>query len=338
MQVTFNLAHRNSVKTASAMGSRDLSLMETVTLEIAEARAEDAPVAVTWLDRDGNTQFTRWYNGRHFKLADTQHGSNAGLLLALLPPHGPHPLKGFTGGFLHYPDQSTLPIDHRRIENFDEARRQMALDTAQEWADSCLIVGGKMYVACAEPHYRVHHRGLNVETDFGARDKGDFWDYRPNTVEQDDWFHTERFSLLRRDEAAALAETWHNVSATDDAPAAPEIQVASSIGQIDDRPLLHEAAGYLMRAISRFNLDSLPPVILRGILPVSELLWGKDLNDVDPDLLAEAIDTCRTAIQLGDPEMNICRRYDRQCLDEALRRWFDTEISLDVTQRIGPKP
>jgi hypothetical protein len=239
---------------------------------------------------------------------------------------------------MHYPDQSTLPIDHRRIESFDEARRQKALETAQEWADSCLIVNGTMYVACAEPHYCIYYRGLTVETDFGTHDKGDFWDYPPNTVQSGNWFHTERFSLLQRDEAAAMAEAWHGVIVDDEEPASPEILVASSVGHIDGRPLLHEATDYLMRAIGRVDFRSLPPVVLKGILPISELLWGKDINDVDQDLLAEAIDACRTALQFGDPEMKICPRYDRQCLDEALRRWFDTEISLDLTHRIGPKP
>lgn len=338
MQVTFNLAHRNSVKTAAAMGSRDLSLMEPVTLEIAEARDGDAPVAVTWTDRDGSAQFTRWHKGRHFKLADTEHGSDAATLLGLLPPQGPHALRGFTEGFMRYPDQDTLPINHRRIESFDEARRQKALENAQEWADSCLIVNGNLYVACAEPHYCVNHQGLSVEADFGTHDKGDFWDYRPNTVQSGNWFHTERFSILRRDEAAAMAAAWFDVIVDEGEPAPPDILVASSVGQIDGRPLLHEATDYLMRAIGRVDFRSLPPVILKGVLPISELLWGRDIDDVDHDLLAEAIDACRTALQLGDPEMKICARYDRQCLDEALRRWFDTEISLDVSQRIGPKP
>lgn len=103
MQVTFDLAHRNYVKTAAAMGSRELTLMEPVTLKIAAALDEDAPVAVTWTGREGETRFTRWYKGRHFKLAETEHGSDAATLLALLPPHGPHPVRGFTGGFMHYP-------------------------------------------------------------------------------------------------------------------------------------------------------------------------------------------------------------------------------------------
>lgn len=196
-----------------------------------------------------------------------------------------------------------------------------------------------MYVTCAEPHYRVHYRGLDVETDFGVRDKGDFWDHRPNTVQRDDWFHTERFSLTRRDEAVAMAQACHNLIVADDEPQPPEVHIPSSIATIDDRPVLQEAADYLMRAISRVGIPSLPPAVLRGILPVSELLWGKDIDDVDPELLAEAVDACRTALQIADPTMSICRLHDRQCLDEALRRWDDRPIAIPlVSESRGPRP
>jgi hypothetical protein len=320
------------------MSPRDLDLMETVSLEIDEATEEDAPVAVTWTDREGNAQFTRWYNGRHFKLADTDYGANAEALIELLPPHGELPISGFTEGFMHYPDQTTLTTTHSRVESFNETRRQKALENAKEWADSCLIVDDEMYLACAEPHYRVYLNGLDIETNFGAHSKGEFWEHRPNTIGRGNWFHVERFDLLSRHEAVAMADAWYNVVVDDNAPASPNILLAASVGHCDGRPLLHEATDYLLKAIGNADFLTLPPAIIKGVLPIKELLWNRDINDIDHDMLAEAVEAGRIAIHLADQDMKICAKYDRQWLDEAMRRLFNAEISLDLKPTLGHKP
>ncbi|MCS4088855.1 hypothetical protein [Rhizobium sp. BK176] len=338
MQITFELAHRNSaVKTRSSMGERYLTLSEPVTLDIAEVADMEAPIAVTWNTHEGPAH-TRWYDGRHFRAV--RRGDNAAELLAGLPPvDGRRPYRpdeGFTRGFLTYSEGNEYRLTDPRLEHYDQASRRRALANAAEWARNCLVVDGKMYMACAEPRYNVSSWGMDVETNWPA-DPGTLSnDHRPNTINHSPWFHTERFCLDDVDEALSMAKTWFDRDMIE--PADVVVHIPSSIGTDHSRAILREAAQFMLDALNKHPLDTIPPAILRGILPVSELLWQRDWTDVDYDLLAEAVDAARSAAQRGDPAMDIYGRDDRQRLDEALRRWFDSEITLDVSHKELPKP
>lgn len=340
MQVTFELAHRNgAAKTRAAIGTRAMILSEPVTLEIAEATERDAPVAVSWTDREGGAVHTRWYDGRHFRPVETEY--DAADLLGFLPPvNHPseyYPVKGFTRGFLAPTNLSTVNISDRKLEHYDQAARQRGLANASEWARNCLIVDGKMYMACAEPRYTVASWGIEVETNWPAGQGELSNEHRPNTINYSEWFHTERFPLDRREEATATARTWSGRDVrilSDDVT----IHIPFSIGADQGKEVLREAAQFMMNALDRNHFDQIPPVILRGVLPITDLIWQRDWDDVDYDLLAEAVDAARSAARRGDPTMDIYRPDDRQRLDEALRRWFDSEITLDVTHKELPKP
>jgi hypothetical protein len=340
MKLTFDFAHRNTVKTRSSIAGRPLSLSETVTLEIAEATTMDAPVAVSW---DNGSQFTRWHDGRHFKAVEGE--SDASTLLSRLPPHSTEPVRGFTAGFMLYPTTDTLHIDDPKIEHFDERTRQRRLANVREWANSCLVVDGRMYMACAEPHYRVYPWGLIVATEWGAEDNPGFYEHRPNTIGKGDhlnsgsWFHTERFNLGRGEEAVAMAKLWHGKTVINpDSAGMVDILIPTSIGAPDDRPVLYEAADQLLNSLNHIEFRLIPPILLRGVQPMSELLWGREAREVNPDHLAETLDTARSALRIGDPEMRIVREPHVQRLDEALRRWFDAEISFDVSPTKGLNP
>jgi hypothetical protein len=338
MQVTFELAHNNSAaKTRSSIGPRYLKLSEPVTLEIAEVTDMEAPIAVTWNTHDGPAH-TRWYDDRHYRAVP--RGDDAAALLARLPsvddrrPY--HPDDGFTRGFLTYSEGNEYRLTDPRLEHYDQALRQRALVNAAEWARNCLVVDGKMYMACAEPRYTVSSWGMDVETNWPA-DPGTLSnDNRPNTISGGSWFHTERFCLDNAEDAVSMAKAWFNKDMIE--PADVVVHIPPSIGADHSRAILREAAQFMLDSLNKHQVDTIPPTILRGVLPISELLWQRDWADIDYDLLAEAVDAARSAVLRGDPAMDIYRREDRQRLDEALRRWFDSEIALDVTHRKLPKP
>jgi hypothetical protein len=338
MQVTFELAHRNNAaKTRSAIGARYLTLSEPVTLEITEVSEVDAPIAVTWNTHEGPAH-TRWYDGRHFRAAP--RGDDAAELLARLPsvderrPYRPE--KGFTSGFLVHSDGSELRVDDRKLEHYDQAARQQALVIAAEWARNCLVVDGKMYMACAEPRYTASSWGLDVETNWSAAPGTVTNDHRPNTINHGEWFHTERFCLNDVEEAVAVEKSWFNKDVAE--PEDVVVHIPSSIGADHSRAILREAAQFMLNALNKHPFDTIPPIILRGILPIADLLWQRDWDDVDHDLLAEAVDAARSAAQRGDPSGDIYEPDDRRKLDEALRRWFDSEITLNLAHNGMPKP
>jgi hypothetical protein len=329
----------NHVRTTHSQTTRPVRLKETVTLNIREVTAADAPLAVIWQD-DEREFHTRWHEDRHYRKVEAPgYASNAVELLDTLAGEGRRVIEGFTFGFVDVPDRQTYDIGHRLLVDYDAEARAKARDDAEEWASRCLSIDGEMYMACAEPRFVLKPWSVAVCTNFmESSSMGTHW-RRPNEEEYSPWFETERYPLSCGETALDKLAEWYHTDRTRIALPDVSVVIPESLGRDDPRKRLLEAADCVIRRLDGVRgFSSTPPEVLKAVIPLSEMLWKRDRESIDPDALVEVIDLLISNIQRFDMANLEFKSSDLSRMREAVRRFLDSEITVLPHQHPVERP
>jgi hypothetical protein len=185
---------------------RTYRFAETVTVEIAETNAEEAPIAVSWpahtdlsdyrafgyahLGHGGEDglQLTRWYNGRHWlRLTDNRENDAApgrypdlsciGFEERLSSGYG-FQLLGMGGFSPRSGDKKTERDPSEKFATITRSGRDYALEYVMRASQTLLSVDGVLHLACAQPGVCLARANLStaendvvhVHTDANALD------------------------------------------------------------------------------------------------------------------------------------------------------------------------
>lgn len=332
MQVLFDFNYLASVKTKSAIDARILVLTEPLTIEFDEVSAADAPVAVRWTERLGTERYTRFYGGRHYAPADTGYGSDAATLLREMATGNPK-IEKFSAHVVQAGDERSISPDHPRIEHIRPIDREIAMAGLSDWLKRCIVVDGTMLVECAEPYYLVTREGPEVSVLLPNEKACTHWEEPPHSIYKGVFHHTDRYALKDRDNAIRDLETYHRTQGRVNIAAEPEIIQPQSLGSMDARRPLHEAARHILDATGSSGLALCHPAVLRTVVRLTELLWERDEVDVDPDELSEAIEDYRSTYDRHPPKKTVPVPVQLSTIDRALSRWSSAEITLQIEMK-----
>lgn len=333
MLLNIDIAHQNDALTTRAEYRRSISIRDTVAIEIAELTDGDAPVAVSWADREGNMHHTRWYGGRHYRPYSGPIGPDDVVAALAELTATPGSIPDLTEGYFNPPVGNTYAFGDRRIVEYNAEARNLAVASAMEFGDDCIIVDGRVYLACGTPRFLLGYLRPEVSTEIppvGSRVAGR---KRKHDAKKDQWFHSHRYPL--DDEAGArtaLAVLFDIHGIREYVFPDVTIHIAESLHANDDYPRLREAAEFLMDNISYHRKFSrMPPPFLRAIAEVSEAAWEADGEPADSERLANALEAAAGDIAAVDPEGLAFLPQIVWRIREAARRHFDSEIGFEFT-------
>jgi hypothetical protein len=336
MQINFELAYHASVKTKSSMDYRSLVLKEPFTVSFSEVSSHDAPIAVMWTDGDGVEHYTRFHNGRHYAPVETEFGSDASTLATEMVS-GNAAIRNFSVHVIPETDDRTIASNHPRIEHVRDGDRERAHAKVLEWAERCSVIDGTMFIECAESHYVPGSYGPEVSVCLPT-DSGPSWDMPPYTATRHRWFYPSRYSLLDRESCLRDFEVAGRVTGQRDVVASPAIIVLHSLNPMHLRLPLHEAARHVLDAVGNRNLACVHPAVLAEVVKLGEILWERNTDDIDFDDLSDAIEHFRSVFDRFPPPQDKKIRIDLDVIDQAVRRWGDTEIFLQIATNPELKP
>lgn len=332
MQLDLEIAYWARGRTKRSDHPKNLSLKENVSLQISEVADHDAPIAVTWEDCDGPGH-TRWYGGRHYSPYKGPHSPETLLRTLTMTPCD---IEDITVGYFEFPTRASLLAGDASIVEIDEGARRSALQSAKEWEDDCLIVDGRIYMACATPQYAVNYVNVKVSTKHVRQGHRAVSNKRPHEAGTVNWFYGDRHDLTEPDGVTATLGAIYGYRAF----SVPDVQISipESLQTTNNYARLREAAVFLMDNLQYQKISDAHPAVLRGLATISEAMWGQNPLDGDPDLLAEALDTARRDIAAVDTDGRIYLPQIMWRVAEAVRRHFDSDISFDPVLSTGPRP
>lgn len=276
--------------------------VETVEVDIREPTRDDAPLAVE--SSDGRT---RWFEGRHFRqytLFSYYYGhpdgeTDAAAILDYLQ-NADHPSAlGYTtngypdatnprdgdlthGWFSSRPESKDRKFSTKRYPDIvDDPERVKQVSGAHTFAHNCIIVDGKLWVACAEPKLVV---GERVYVDFRHRLLSGLHGNDMNEVRPTIGLLARSYRLDEAEVAfeAALASGGNG--------ALPElaVHIPDSIQWDRQRDNLVAAAKLLLGEWAEPLLE-IHPNIGTSLFEIGRVLWKKEDHDIDVETLADAM-------------------------------------------------
>ena len=336
MEFNFDFSYRCEVKTKSAHGSRQLYVHDNRVVEIKEVSSEDAPVAVTW-NEHGDAGETRWYDGHHYIEVDTDLSADD--LFKEMKETQVYEQKDFNTGYFGgiSSDGGYIQLNERKVEWFDEAQRDKALELVDDWASKCLIIDGKAYFRCFEPHYFVSRSGLEVSVDEISDSLGYTAGLRyehpymiKKSANQRRGYHS-RFSSSQIEQALAKSD--------EELPLNGKVEInvlnPEAIKFDFDKAALMEAAENFIDSFEGNLLLNLNPETLLDIAHVSKGIWEKNMNEVDGDDLAEVILSSLNRVSEEDMDIDRGKRHHLDNVRAVINRWDDRDIGLSNSFSIG---
>lgn len=342
MILTFDLSHNNNGLTKTALYPRSLSIIETVTYDIKEISGWEAPVAVEWEAIPGNwlaihgdePRATRWFAGRHFReCAVPEVGSDSAALFELVRS-GCGNIQGLTRGYMDASDFGAIRLGDRRIKELDEAARTTALASAAQWAEDCIVIDGRVFLACGTPRLLISQTGAEITTKHAARTTRRGPARRPHEADPRHCFENHHFDLKDAQVATEAGALWYGEQAG--VHAAFDIHIPESLPTSPTWPRLREAAAAIMSKIDEQGIAKTDPAVLRSLTPIAEIMWRDDEDDMDnlADSIQEICATARAADRSG-------REFTKTFLaimESSVSRHYDAEISLDLLETRNPTP
>lgn len=267
---------------------------ERVELEFEEVSLEDAPIAVEW--EDG---CTRWYGGRHH--------IDFGVGIEMLTDNYIDLRKGSE-------DRKFAPKRYPLTAESQE--RAAALVAAASFARDCIVVGGRPWLACAEPSLWASPEGVRIQYRHPSTKKGRFLRYNECGLSPDiaaATFRADEIDDAIR-QAPDAAET-HEV---------PVVHIPSSLNLDPMRDGLLVCASALVHLYSKVAFEEMNPFVAAHLAELRACTWNRKLEDIDfeelADRAARAVHSVRTH----------GRKRGLAWMDRAVERWNDRPMGTDL--------
>lgn len=216
--------------------------------------------------------------------------------------------------------------EKRYPELVSEPNRLQQVEGARRFANDCLIVDGKFWVACAEPKLVLGEHRVYVDTKHRCFKKD--WDNNMNKTTVGIGLVAASYRLDEADElkAAALANGVQVVVPN------VAIHVPESIRWSRRNDNVITAAKLLLEAWSEKDIKDVHPDIGQVLVNVNRVLWKTADEDLDIDTLADQL----SAAVKVHIELNYgVKAYAKVCDD-----WFERliEVTASIGGPGGPRP
>ncbi|MBY3158350.1 hypothetical protein HFO56_39310 [Rhizobium laguerreae] len=319
---------------------------EKVEVEFREPTREDAPIAVESADAT-----TRWFEGRHYRAytlfasrgLDFRNVTDAQTIVDFLEkqpdphaqgyttngyPDARNPQDGYlaNGYFTTREESKDKKFSEKRYpELVDEPNRISEVEGAKRFANDCLIVDGKFWVACAEPKLVLGEHRVYVDTKH-RRFKED-WHNNMNETTVGIGLVATSYRIDEADELKAAALSKGVEIAIPDV--AIHVPQAIRWSRRDDNVIM--AAKLLLQAWSAKDIKDVHPDIGQALVNVNRVLWKTGDADLDIDALGDQL---AAAVRTHTEHNYGVTAYSKICDD-----WFERPIEVaDTFGSAGCRP
>ncbi|MCV9964802.1 hypothetical protein OIU34_23195 [Pararhizobium sp. BT-229] len=308
---------------------------EKVEVEFREPSEEDAPLAFESTDAT-----TRWFEGRHYRAytlfasrdPEFRNVTDAKAIVDFLEnrpePHAQgyttngypdpkNPQDGYlaNGYFEQREESKDRKFSEKRYpELIEEPNRVKQVGGAKAFANDCIIVDDKFWVACAEPKLVIGERRIYVDTKHRLLGGG------ANNMNQTNAGIGLIAASFRADEVEELAAAAGHVG-----HAAPEIllHAPDSIKWKRREENVVMAAKLLLRAWSKKDIVEVHPDIGQALVNVNRVLWNTPDDQLDIDALGDQL---AAAVNVHIAQQIGMSSYRKVCDD-----WFERPIEIANT-------
>lgn len=337
MRMTIEAQVCTFAKPRSSSGSIR-SFRDPVTVEIPEASASDAPVAMSWVSKQHGPLETRWIDGSHWFVFDRHFQGNrqarftASDVARLVASVEDRSMNDLFSGYFSKADASAPYIDRGKFVEFGDLDRENTHQQVRAWASDALVIDGILFTRCPEPRYRASIGGLEVIVERSVNGKASRrFDQMFNPFRA-----TEIFRADRHEEAwlATTAVGGNLIQAE-----RIEVSVSESVMAEDDLEALVNTCMDTLNALGREPLTSLPPSVIGALAPLAACFWEKDRAEIDGDDAYNALSGFADAVASSGYKLARVNISAERAIQTALSRWDDRPITLaPVSEHKGPHP
>lgn len=289
---------------------------EEVELSVEAVTDDQAPVATRWKDGE-----TRWYDGRHYlawfdvdAVSSDHPARDAARAVSEIADH--QRVTGVTEGYLDLGFGTRSSSFQGDADIFhDGHERRAALDRAALWCRNALSVDGRLWMACAEPVYR-----LATDEPWNDEVVKDILTFNSSLAGCPNHRRVQKFFCND------LHTAHHEAGVSDSLRI--EVLLPDSLTRDTAREALLRSAQFLFDDYSYKPLEAVHPEIFQHLSLMKPLLWRKPDEAVDCDRLSISLSYCLDAVEEHETVERISAPSNLAGFRRGVERWTDRPVAI----------